>query len=248
MKRIESTQNKTIKELAKLHTKKERDKTGQFIVEGDHLIQEALQAQCLKQLFILEGMKNPFSFEAIQCTQPVINKLSSQVSDAKMIGICTRPERAERMIDTALFLDDIQDPGNIGTIFRCAVAFGIDHIFLSEHCADILNPKSIQASKGALFHMNYSYGSLHQAIKQEHNKGMKIFAAMLHTDSIALQDVQKVEHYGVILGNEGQGIHPEIMVLADQCVEIEMDNFESLNVATAAAILLYTIKHKKRIQ
>lgn len=248
MKRIESTQNKTIKELAKLHTKKERDKTGLFIVEGLHLIQEALQAQCLKQLFILEGVDNPFPFECIQCTQPVINKLSRQVSDAKMIGICTRPETTEGRIDTALFLDDIQDPGNIGTIFRCALAFGIDHIFLSEHCADILNSKSIQASKGAFFHIHYSYGSLYHAIEQEHKKGMEIYAATLHTDSIALQDVQKVDHYGIILGNEGQGIHPEITALADQCVEIEMDSFESLNVAAAAAILLYTIKHKKRIQ
>ena len=103
--RIESVQNKKIKEFVKLHTKKGRDEKNLFIVEGHHLIQEALQSSCLKELFILETVQNPFSFPAIECTQSVINKLSNQISNAKMIGVCEKQKNSEKKKKKVIFLD-----------------------------------------------------------------------------------------------------------------------------------------------
>ena len=145
MQIITSTQNKRIKERAKLLKKKERDQTGCFLIEGSHMIQEALRAQVLDELYVVEGSSLSIDFPQIICTQPVINRLSQQKSDAKYIGVCHKKINTEKDVKRVLLLDDVQDPGNVGTIFRTAYSFGYDKIFLSKHCADVYNPKTIQS-------------------------------------------------------------------------------------------------------
>ena len=93
MEIITSAQNKKIKERAKLLKKKERDRSNLFLVEGKHLLEEAEKAQILEEIYLLEGQKNPTSIEARYCSQNVINKLSNQSSDAKMIGICRKKNK-----------------------------------------------------------------------------------------------------------------------------------------------------------
>lgn len=244
--RIESVQNKKIKEFVKLHTKKGRDEKNLFIVEGHHLIQEALQSSCLKELFILETVQNPFSFPAIECTQSVINKLSSQISNAKMIGVCEKQKNSEKKKKKVIFLDEIQDPGNMGTIIRTAHSFGIEAIYCSKNCVDVYNPKTVQASQGALFHIPVYYCDLYQMVSSYRKDNMKIFATALHQKSIFLQDVSIPDCYGIVFGNEGSGIHQELIEQCDECIKIEMATFESLNVAIAASICMYTFQYQKR--
>lgn len=245
MEIITSAQNKKIKERAKLLKKKERDRSNLFLVEGKHLLEEAEKAQILEEIYLLEGQKNPTSIEARYCSQNVINKLSNQSSDAKMIGICRKKNKICKNTQVALFLDEIQDPGNIGTIFRTAYSFGIDCIYLSSGCADPYNPKAIQASKGALFHLPFKIGKLSNFIEKKQKEGMAIYATALHRESIPLQTCKPSNSYGIVLGNEGQGIHDEILSLCDKTIYIEMDQFESLNVAIACSIVIYTLKHRK---
>lgn len=245
MEIITSAQNKKIKERAKLLKKKERDHSDLFLVEGRHLLEEAEKAQILEEVYLLEGQENPTSIEARYCSQNVINKLSNQSSDSKMIGVCRKKDKTSKNSQVALFLDEIQDPGNIGTIFRTAYSFGIDCIYLSKGCADPYNPKAIQASKGALFHLPFKVGNLSNLIQEKKKEGMAIYGTALHHESIPLQACQPSSSYGIVLGNEGQGIRDEILSLCEKTIYIEMDQFESLNVAIACSIVIYTLKHRK---
>ncbi|MDO4466811.1 MAG: RNA methyltransferase [Bacillota bacterium] len=246
MKTIESIQNKIIKERSKLSLKKERDKSSLFLVEGKHMIEEALQAGCLKELYILMGENNPFSFEAIYCTQAVLNKLSNQNSDAKMIGVCTKPKYEDKEFSRILLLDTVQDPGNFGTIVRTAHSFGFDAIFYSKGCADIFNLKTIQSSQGAFFHIPVIQADLREKIPTLQKQGISIFATALHEKSIFLQEVVIPERYGIVLGNEGQGIAKDIIALCEHCLKIEMDTFESLNVGIAASICMYHFRYTRK--
>ena len=244
MKIINSTQNKKLKQLCKLHTKKERDHTGLFLVEGMHMIEEAKCAHCLKEVFLLEGMEPLFEDRATVCSAPVIQKLSNQNSQAKIIGLCEKPKQDPKQEKAILILDDIQDPGNAGTLIRTAFAFGMDKIYCSEHTVDFYNPKVLQASQGAIFHIPIQRGALEEVISSHQKEGMKILGTSLHKRSMSLGDVQIQAPYGIVLGNEGQGVHPELLDLCDTLIKIEMEQFESLNVAIAGGILMYTLRSR----
>jgi RNA methyltransferase, TrmH family len=238
---IESVNNKKIKEYAKLHLKKERDKQRLFIIEGKHMIEEALKAKSLYALYLLDGVDNPFDFECEHATQEVLNKLSNQTSNAKMIGVCKKLNYIQANEKHIILLDTVQDPGNVGTIIRSAYSFGYDCVYLSKGCADIYNPKTIQASQGALFHIPCIQTELKDKIE---SLDMETYATALNNKHINLQDAHPKDEYAILLGNEGEGIHPELIDLCDYTVKIEMDTFESLNVAIAASICMYTFKHK----
>lgn len=244
--KIESIQNKKIKERTKLHTKKERDKTGLFIVEGEHLIQEAIHANVLKELYILDTIENPFDFPCFECTQSVINKLSNQVSNAKMIGVCQKQTYKNDNYSKVLLLDDVQDPGNVGTIIRSAYSFGIDCIYLSNKCADLYNLKTIQSSQGALFHLPVFVCDIKEKIKQLQKKNIKVYATALHQKAKMLQEIVPENSFAIVLGNEGSGIKQEIIDSCDECIQIEMNQFESLNVAIAASICIYYFQYNKK--
>lgn len=242
---IESTQNKRIKELTRLHTKKERDKTGCFLVEGEHLIEEAYTAGCLQEIFINKEYDKPLSIPYTLCTDAVLNKLSVQNSQAKMIGLCQKKEWSTKPEKHILLLDSIQDPGNMGTLLRTACAFDIDHVYCSNTCVDIYNEKTIQASQGAIFHIPVSYTDLADLIFQKQKENISIYGTSLHERSLPLSQIKKETSYGILLGNEGNGVRKELIDLCDFVVKIEMHAFESLNVAIAGGILMYEFDRNK---
>ena len=239
---IESVNNKKIKEYAKLYLKKERDKQGLFIIEGEHMVQEAIKANVLQELYLLDGIVNSFNFPCIYANQNVLNKLSCQTSSAKIIGICKKVQHKASKQNRLILLDTVQDPGNVGTIIRSAYSFGYDCIYLSKGCADIYNPKTIQASQGAIFHIPCIQIDLLEKIN---TLDVETYATALTENHINLQDIHPNNRYAIILGNEGEGIHQNLIDAADYTVKIEMDAFESLNVAIAASICMYTFKHKE---
>lgn len=244
-KMITSVQNAKIKERSKLKSKKARMEQNCFLIEGKHLIQEALQSHILIELFLLENIDNPFHFEATYCSQAVLNKLSNQKSDAKMIGICKFPSFQNQKENAILLLDGIQDPGNMGTLIRSAYSFGFNAIYLSKNCVDLYNPKTIQSSQGAIFHIPAYSCDLKEVITHKQKSGMTIYATALHENTIDASKVRVQKPYGILLGNEGQGVKPEIIQLCDQCIKIEMETFESLNVAVAGSILMYSFQYLK---
>ena len=239
---IESTQNKRIKELCKLHQKKYRDQMQLYLVQGDHLIQEAFQAGVLQELYMLQGESCPIDFPYQEASLTVMNKLSTQNSDAKIIGVCKKQTVESTTYQKVIVLDDVQDPGNVGTIIRTAHSFGLDAIFLSKGCADITNPKTIQSSQGAIFHIPCIVCNLEQTLP---TLGLPLYATALHHEHKTLQDLCIPSSYALIVGNEGKGVHDSLLQMSDEIIQIEMETFESLNVAIATAICMYTFQYQR---
>lgn len=240
---IQSLQNAKVKDWLKLHQKKYRDREKQFLVEGEHLIVEALHAGCLKTLLIREGAKNIFSFheDVYVVTSAIMDKLSQNVSPVDYIGICKQHHAQLKQPQRLIFLDGIQDPGNMGTIIRSAYSFGYDAVILSEDCVDVYNDKTIRSTQGALFHIATRRENLALAIKTAKADGVQIVATALEK-AVPLRTMVPPKSFGLVLGNEGKGIREAILELADNIVKIEMDHFESLNVGVAASICMYYLK------
>ena len=238
MIRIESVHNEKIKQYAKLKEKKQRDQQRQFLVEGEHLIQEALKAGLVDVLLHVEA--HPFSYEgmSISVTQQVMDKLSQCVSQVAYIAVCHFMEERKTDGNRVLLLCDVQDPGNVGTMIRTALSFGFDQVIVSPQCADIYNEKVIRATQGALFHVPVKKQLLQEAIPQLQEHGFQVYGTAFE-QAVPLKQIAGSAKMAFVMGNEGQGVHKEVLALCDQRVFIEMRHFDSLNVAIAAAILMY---------
>lgn len=242
MPNITSTANEHIKGLARLHEKKGRDEQGLFLVEGEHLIEEAWKAEVLEEVLIAEGYRLPFSFApVIQVSAAVLKKLSTSVSAASCIGVCRMRETGIDRLARLVLLDDIQDPGNLGTLIRTAVSFCYDGVILSAGCCDIYNDKAVRSTQGALFHIPVVRMDLLQAAADLKARGVRVYATALEA-SIPLEQVAPQKKMAFIFGNEGQGVHTQLQMAADACLRIEMSGFESLNVAVAGGIVLYRFR------
>lgn len=243
---INSLQNTHVKQWAKLKQKKYRDQYQLFLVEGEHLIEEAEKAGLIECIIALEEKKHMFpSYEHYIVTRAILDKLSATVSGSSIMALCHFPDRSTMKGNRFVLLDRVQDPGNIGTILRSAYAFGYENIILSPGCADIYNEKVIRSTQGALFHLKTMVCPLQEYIHELKSKNIPVYATALHKDSIPLSSLPAQEKFAIIFGNEGQGVCDEVLAESDETVFIEMEQFESLNVAVAAGICLYAMNHKR---
>ena len=235
-----SVQNNKIKELGKLNTKKYRDKTGLFLVEGEHLIVEAYNSGYLKEVLLLEGNSISLDVKVNYVSESVMKFLSSLDTQTNMIGVCHKKEN-EIKGDKLLVLDDVQDPGNLGTIIRSSVAFNIDTIILSEKCVDIYSPKVLRASQGMVFYINFVICDLEKTLPLLKNDGYQILGTKV-TSGNDLKSLEKKKKFAIIMGNEGNGVRKTLLDLCDEYIYIKMnENCESLNVAVATSIILYEL-------
>lgn len=234
-----SIENSKIKNLKKLQLKKYRDKENKFLIEGEHLIKEAYQKNYLKELFVLDGNYNNFDININYITNNVAKYLTELDTPSKIIGVCDKKEGVLKG-NKILYLDKIQDPGNLGTIIRSCVAFNIDTLVLSENCVDLYNSKVIRASEGMLFHLNIVIDT-NDIIRTLKQKGYKIYGTKV-TNGKSLKSLEKREKFVIIMGNEGSGISKSKEELCDEFIYICMNNScESLNVGVAASIILYEL-------
>lgn len=242
MEEITSLQNRKIKELTSLHHKKERDRTGLFLVEGEHLIGEALKANAVE--CILSDETSPFAFEKeIHVTPQIMKKLSQNVSAVHLIAVCHKSEQMPSEMNRVILLDDVQDPGNLGTLIRTAKAFSFDCVFLSEGTCDIYNDKAIRSTQGALFHIPVIRGDLSRRMNALQKNGFLCVATSLKQSKTFAQ-IPAQEKMAFVFGNEGQGVSEKIQKQADERLRIEMHGFESLNVAVAGGIVMYQYRGK----
>lgn len=233
--KITSLQNKKIIEWNKLKQKKYRDETNTFLIEGDHLIKEAKKNNCLLTTI---GLNENYDYEV---TQDILNKLSSQVSGTKEIAVCKKLPKKE-IKGNVVLLDNIQDPGNLGTIIRSAVAFNIQTIIISDDCVDLYNDKVIRASEGMIFHINIIRNDIKKSIHDLKNNGYTIYAATVDGNG----DFEKNEKIALIIGNEGNGISNDVLQLCDKNITIKMnEKCESLNAGVCASILMFKIGELK---
>lgn len=241
---ITSIHNEHIKELEKLKEKKYRDQTGLFLVETKHLAIEAYRAGLLKELIVEQNEIFPIDAPITYVSKEILKKLSSTTTPPKVMAVVKKKENTQDIGEKVLILDRIQDPGNLGTIIRSAVAFNIDTIICSPDTVDFYNPKVVRASQGMMFHIPIIIADTEKMIHDLKQKDYKIIGTKVTNG----EDVRKAaiySHFALVIGNEGQGISEIIEKLCDQFLYIKMNgNCESLNASVAASILLYEISNK----
>lgn len=236
---ITSINNPFIKELCKLKNKKNRDEQKKFLIEGYHLVDEALKANALETVLIvseddyLEGVKN------IVVTEAIIEKIATTKTPQKIIGVCKYLENKQITGSRFIILDNLQDPGNIGTIIRSSLGFNIDMVILSDDCVDVYNEKVIRSTQGAIFKVPFIKGEISSIIDQLKKKNVFIYGTSL-INGENLSEITVEDKFAIILGNEGQGIKKEILSITDKNIFINIaPQLESLNVGVAAGILMY---------
>lgn len=234
-----STENSKIKEIKKLYTKKYRDESNLFIVEGEHLVEEAYKQNMLEEALILEDYDYLYSNKNYVSLN-VMKYISELDSVPKIIGICKKMNEKE-LGNKILVLDEIQDPGNLGTIIRSGVAFNVDTIVLSKNGVDVYNPKVIRATQGMIFNINIIIRDLESFIPELKNNGYKIYGTRVDNGK-NIKNIEKIEKTCIIMGNEGKGVSKSILDMCDEYIYIDMNaSCESLNVAVATSIILYEL-------
>ena len=239
---IESNQNKIIKEVNSLKAKKERDKTGLFILEGKRLVDEIPNSWEIKYLLNSEDI----NFEKVYTVKDsLFEKISETVNPQGILAVCHIKEFDVTNVDYSnspffVVLENVTDPGNMGTLIRTADAAGADGIFLSKGCVDIYNPKVIRATMGSIFHLPiYRNLNLMDLMEDFKNNNVKTLAAHLKGTSTPYK-VDMTTACAVIIGNEANGLSDEISEMASDLVKIPMPGkAESMNAGIAGGILIY---------
>lgn len=235
-----SIDNKKIKEIKKLQTKKYRDEQNIFFIESEHLVLEAYKTACLKQLILEEKEEFSLDIDTIYVSPNVKKYLSELESPSRIMGLCKKNNN-DIIGNHILIIDGVQDPGNLGTIIRSAVAFNVDTIILSNDTVDLYNSKVIRASQGMLFHINIISRNLLDEIPKLKELGYEMIATRV-TDAVDIKKIKLKDKWAIIMGNEGNGVSKEVQALCDQFLYINMNNkTESLNVGVATSIILYEL-------
>lgn len=235
-----SVQNEKIKNIKKLNQKKYRDEENKFLVEGEHLVLEAYKHGYLEELIVLENTDFKLDIKMSIVTNQVLKYITELETPQKILGICKKINN-NFIGNKVLMLDNIQDPGNLGTIIRSASAFNVDTIILSKDTVDLYNPKVIRATQGLIFNMNIIICDLEEKIKELKTNHYHILTTKVNGGKL-IKNIQKKEKIVIIMGNEGKGVSEKIQNLSDEFIYIEMNEIcESLNVAVATSIILYEL-------
>lgn len=236
---IESTSNDKIKYINKLKDIKYINKYREFIVEGEHLVEEAVKSGYAKEIIILDGKKYNTNLPKIYVSSKILNYISSLETPQYVMALCRIKEINSSIGNRIIALDNVSDPGNMGTIIRTSVAFGADTILINKNSVSPYNDKVIRSSQGMIFKINIIECELIEYLKILKNKNIKIYGTDLKGSKL-LDKIDTPSNYVLVLGNEGKGVRKEILLLCDEKILIEMNDLcESLNVGVSAGIILY---------
>ncbi len=232
-----------LKWIRNLHSKKFRDSEGYFIAEGEKILAEILEFAPASIFLIvctqesLEKIKQRDPFDIFIASPSEFERVSLLKSPQGILVVLKNTLSEEKLLDqnkSTLVLDNIQDPGNLGTILRTADWFGINQIYCSENTVDCFNPRVVQASMGSLFRLTINYGDLSEFFSKQ---TLPIYGALLEGESCFKVKIK--ENAILIIGNEGSGISKEIITKIQHPITIpRTGNGESLNVAVACGVLL----------
>lgn len=240
---ITSKANNLIKKTKKLLQKKHRKDS--YLIEGWHLFEEASASSAVfKHIFALEDSSERLSDQEhlVLVTPEVLKELSESSTPQGIVAEVQldQPVLPEIWQGPYLVLEDIQDPGNLGTMVRTADAAGYQAVFISEKSADVYNPKTLRSMQGSHFHLPIYRGSMMDFVGNLKQAGVSILATTLAHDSVDYRSLERPDKFALIMGNEGQGISDEMAQSADRLVHISMPGqAESLNVAVAAGIMMF---------
>ncbi|WP_144698697.1 TrmH family RNA methyltransferase [Fictibacillus phosphorivorans] len=254
MKHIESESNASLKQWKKLHTKKEREKSGTFLLEGPHLIEEAITSGAKLQHVIVEEnfeinevwLKEKFTLWSVPAK--LMKQLSETEKPQGIIAVCEMMEQSEELIKKGgryLLIDGVQDPGNLGTIIRTADSAGLDGVFLGEGTADLYNGKTVRSTQGSLFHLPIVKANLLEIIERCKEHDLPVLSTSLQ-NSVDMRETPEVDGFALIMGNEGAGVQEILQQESTLNVKIPIfGSAESLNVSVATGILLYELQRNR---
>ncbi|MCK4024914.1 TrmH family RNA methyltransferase [Streptococcus iners] len=244
MEIIRSKSNNLVKQIKKLQQKKYRRSS--YLIEGWHLLEEAVKAGATIQhiLVVEEYVDRVAHMEQVTVVSPeIMQDLTDSKSPQGVLAQLALPSQdlPERLDGRFLVLEDVQDPGNVGTIIRTADAAGFDGVFLTDKSADIYNMKVLRSMQGSHFHLPIYRLPIGDILSTLKNNQVEILATTLSSQSVDYRQVAPGASFALVMGNEGQGISDFVAEEADQLVHITMPGqAESLNVAIAAGILVFS--------
>ena len=256
---LTSIQNPLVKQARKLHRAKERQKQNLLLLEGTNSIEAAFQVDYkLDIIFHTDRWyenHQPLCLKIAQkglrlqlVSVEVLNAIATTVNPDGVVAIAPRRIKQEPIISQTklgIALERLQDPGNLGSIIRSAVATGVDNLWLSNDSVDIHNPKVLRASVGEWFRLPIATNqNLAEVVTQHKQAGIQVIATTSNANK-SYWDLDFTRPSLLLLGNEGAGLSEELIALADERVMIPLANeVESLNVAVATALLLYEAKRQ----
>lgn len=259
---ITSLQNSYVKTVASLSTAKGRKKSGMFIVEGLKSIMELGEEWSIDGILYTEDVEKstdltPYKVRAkkdLLVDEKVMKHLSDTMTPQGIIAVVENKtwqlgSLLTKKYPFLILLEEVQDPGNLGTIIRTADAAGADGVILSKGCADLYNPKVIRSTMGSLFHLPVVVKQdLIEIIPRLQGEGVKVYAAHLEGATYPYS-LDFKEGTALLIGNEGSGLTKEIADLAHAYVKLPMEGrAESLNASVAASILAYEVLRQRLIE
>ena len=251
MEKILSKKNERVKKWKKLHTKKERDTSASYLVEGFHLVSEALQyGAAVKEILISQEVKEELYPDFPQESMVLISKeIASYLSDTEspqgIFAVMKKEDHPvpEEFTKPYLFLDNVQDPGNVGTMIRTADAAGYGGVVLGKGTADLYNSKVLRSTQGGHFHFPVYQGELIDWFDKFKATDRPIYGTELNVNAVSYRDIAAPSVYGLVMGNEGKGMNQELLKQTTKNLYIPIEGqAESLNVAVAAGILMFSLQ------
>ncbi len=260
MQVITSKDNEFVKYVKKLKEKKYRDQSQEFIIEGIKLVKEAIEEKAnIKQIIICDNCEDSgiipkdlmyeiAKYNCVYVTENILKTMSDVNAPQGIMAIIERNNNENNIDynqDIIVVLDDIQDPGNLGTILRTVDSIGLNQILVSKGTADCYNPKVVRSTMGAIFRIKIiECADLEQTLKEIQKNNFKLVVSSLQTNN-SLYDINFNKKV-IIIGNEAKGVEPQIQKMADEKIKIPMlGKTESLNASVATGIILYEYVRQK---
>lgn len=260
MQTITSKDNELIKHIRKLKDKKYRDESNEYVVEGVKLVEEAVKENAkIKQIIVCEDTTRTYEipthimleiakYECISVSDKIFNIITQVTNPQGIMAIIEKNAQNARIDytqDIIVVLDDVQDPGNLGTILRTVDSIGLNQIIVSKGTADAFNSKVVRSTMGAIFRIKIiEVENLAQAIKEMRKHHFKLMVTSLQTKN-SIYDIDFNKKI-IVIGNEANGVSKEIQDMADEKAKIPMlGRTESLNASVAAGVVMYEYVRQK---
>lgn len=243
---ITSLQNGYVKKWRKLKRKRGREKEQAFLIEGFHLLEEALQSDwTVEEIIFREGIdiQNEWQpYKWFQVNDAVFQEITQTENPQGVAAVISMKEIEWSGGSRVLMLDSIQDPGNLGTLIRTADAAGFDGVIVGQGTVDPFNDKVLRATQGSMFHVPIYVGDIAKWTAELKQQGFAIWATALD-EATSYQHLPPVTPVALMVGNEGAGVQKDYLEIADERVHIPIyGEAESLNVAIASGILMYYLR------
>lgn len=257
MRVINSKDNSFIKQvLSIIENKKEREKTGLFVAEGLRFCRDAVYSNCrIKSVLFTQEFLNKNESDAnifkdycddiIIISDAACNKLGCTVNSQGIFCLCEIPKSENNLNKNKyIILENLRDPGNLGTVIRTAEAFNMDGVILVGNCVDIYNPKVLRSTMGTIFRIPiYEFSDISTLSKELGKNNITLFGAVLNEASKKLSQIEFNGKIAVAIGNEANGLSELFKNICDEFIFIEMKgNAESLNAAVAASVIMWEMQ------